>query len=90
MRERLEAPEWITEQVRNLLQLGRQGAHQVAARDLVEMCKQELFGASLMLFVTRAFMAWLNGLGLKAVSFRSQDMDLVRRHKPRLAVPHSF
>ncbi|MDP1650163.1 MAG: GSU2403 family nucleotidyltransferase fold protein [Rubrivivax sp.] len=90
MRGRIEAAEWSQEQVRNLRLLGMQVADKDAARVLVEMHNRELFSAGLVLVGTLAFMAWLNELGVKAVASRTQDIDLARRQKLKLAAPHSF
>lgn len=90
MRERIEAAEWSLEQVRNLRQLGMQVADKDAARVLVEMHNRELFSAGLVLVGTLAFMAWLNELGVKAVVSRTQDIDLARRQKLKLAAPLPF
>jgi hypothetical protein len=90
MRRRIEAAEWSQEQVRNLRQLGMQVADKDAARVLVELHNRELFAAGLVVVGTLAFMAWLNELGVKAIASRTQDIDLARRQKLKLAAPHSF
>ncbi|HJV60067.1 MAG TPA: GSU2403 family nucleotidyltransferase fold protein [Albitalea sp.] len=90
MRARIEAAEWSQQQVRALRQLGMQVADKDTARVLVEMHNRELFGAGLVLVGTMAFMAWLNELGVKAVASRTQDIDLARRQKLKLAAPLSF
>ena len=90
MRGRIEAAEWSQEQVRNLRQLGMQVAGKDAARVLVEMHNRKLFSAGLVLVGTLAFMAWLNEFGVKAVASRTQDIDLARRQKLKLAAPQSF
>ncbi|MGM9490817.1 GSU2403 family nucleotidyltransferase fold protein [Ideonella sp. YS5] len=90
MRQRIEAAEWSQEQVRNLRHLGMQVADKDAARVLVEVHNRELFRAGLVLVGTLAFMSWLNELGVKAVAARTQDIDLARRQKLKLAAPISF
>lgn len=90
MRHRIEASEWGQAQVRNLRQLGMQVADKDAARVLVEMHNRGLFSAGLVMVGTLAFMCWLNELGVKAVASRTQDIDLARRQKLKLAAPISF
>lgn len=90
MRGRIEAAEWSQKQVRNLRQLGMQVADKDAARVLVELHNRELFSAGLVMVGTLAFMSWLNELGVKALASRTQDIDLARRQKLKLAAPTSF
>lgn len=90
MRRRIEAAEWAQEQVRNLRQLGMQVADKDAARVLVEMHNRELFSAGLVVVGTLSFMSWLNELGVKALTSRTQDIDLARRQRLKLAAPISF
>jgi hypothetical protein len=90
MRQRIEAAVWRQEQVRNLRQLGMQVADKDVARVLVEMHNRELFGSGLVMVGTLAFMSWLNEFGVRAIASRTQDIDLARRHKLKLAAPISF
>jgi len=89
MSSRIESAAWGQEQVRMLRTLGMQVADKNAAVVLVEMHNRGLFAAGLVLVGTLAYMAWLNELGVRAVSSRSQDIDLARRHALRLATPFS-
>lgn len=90
MQRRIDAAEWTQGQVRDLRNLGMQVADKDAARVLVELHNRELFAAGLVLVGTLAFMAWLNELGVRAVSSRTQDIDLARRQALKLAAPQSF
>jgi hypothetical protein len=90
MSNRIESAAWRQEQVRMLRTLGMQVADKDAAVVLVEMHNRGLFVAGLVLVGTLAYMAWLNELGVRAVSSRTQDIDLARRHALKLATPVSF
>jgi hypothetical protein len=90
MRNRIESAAWSQEQVRMLRTLGMQVADKDAALVLVEMHNRGLFAAGLVLVGTLAYMAWLNEFGVHAVSSRTQDIDLARRHALKLATPVSF
>jgi hypothetical protein len=90
MSKRIESAAWSQEQVRMLGTLGMQVADKDAALVLVEMHNRELFAAGLVLVGTLAYMAWLNEFGVHAVSSRTQDIDLARRHALKLATPVSF
>lgn len=90
MSNRIESAAWGQEQVRMLRALGMQVADKDAALVLVEMHNRGLFAAGLVLVGTLAYMAWLNEFGVHAVSSRTQDIDLARRHALKLATPVSF
>lgn len=90
MSNRIELAVWSQEQVRMLRTLGMQVADKDAALVLVEMHNRGLFSAGLVLVGTLAYMAWLNEFGVRAVSSRTQDIDLARRHALKLATPVSF
>ena len=90
MRNRIESATWAQEQVRMLRTLGMQVADKDAALVLVEMHNRGLFAAGLVLVGTLAYMALLNGFGVHALSSRTQDIDLARRHTLKLAAPVSF
>ena len=90
MRNRIESATWSQEQVRMLRALGMQVADKDAALVLVEMHNRGLFAAGLVLVGTLAYMAWLNEFGVRALSSRTQDIDLARRHALKLATPISF
>ena len=57
---------------------------------LVELHNRGLFNAGLVLVGTLAFMSWLNELGVRAVVSSTQDIDLARRQKLKLAAPISL
>jgi hypothetical protein len=90
MSARIEAATWAQQQVRMLRTLGMQVADKDAALVLVEMHNRGLFAAGLVLVGTLAYMAWLNALGVQALSARTQDIDLARRQALKLATPVSF
>jgi len=90
MSNRIESAAWSQERVRMPRTLGMQVADKEAALVLIEMHNRGLFAAGLVLVGTLAYMAWLNGFGVRAVSSRTQDIDLARRHALKLATPVSF
>jgi hypothetical protein len=49
-----------------------------------------MLGAGLTIVGTLCYTAWLNELGAKAVSARTQDIDLAARQSLKLAAPQSF
>ena len=90
MSDRIEAAIWTQEQVRMLRGMGMQVADKDVALVLVELHNRGLFAAGLVLVGTLAYMAWLNGFGVRALTSRTQDIDLARQHALRLAAPVSF
>lgn len=90
MRERMAYHEWAAQQVSLLRKLGFQVADKPVARVLVELHNQNAFEAGLVLVGTLAYMAWLNELGGIVASARTQDIDLARRQRLKLAAPLSF
>lgn len=90
MRERIAFAEWSNSQVVALRKLGFQVADKAVARVLLELHHLGAFEAGLTLVGTLGYMAWLNELGVIAVAARTQDIDLARRQRLRLAVPLSF
>lgn len=90
MRERMAFSEWSVTQVVALRKLGFQVADKATARVLVELHNLGAFEAGLVLVGTLGYMAWLNELGIMAVSARTQDIDLARRQRLKLATPISF
>lgn len=90
MRERIAFSEWCVSQVSALRKLGFQVSDKAVARVLVELHNKGAFAAGLMLVGTLAYMAWLNELGVIAVSARTLDVDLARRERLRLAAPLPF
>ena len=85
--ERIAFADWAARQVRDLRKLQFQVADKDVARVLVELHNAGLVAAGLVLVGTLAWMAWLNELGAKAVSARTQDIDLARRQALSLAAP---
>jgi len=90
MSSRIESAAWSQEQVRMLRALGMQVADKDVAIALVEMHNRGLFAAGLVLVGTLAYTTWLNEFGVRAVNSRTRDIDLGRRHVPKLATPVSF
>ncbi len=60
------------------------------ARVLVELHDRGLLDPGLVVVGTLNYMAWLNELGARAVSARTQDIDLAARQRLKLAAPQSF
>ena len=89
-RDRVAFADWATRQVRDLRKLQFQVADKAAARVLVELYNTGLFANGLVVVGTMAYMAWSNELGAKAVIARTQDIDLARRQRLKLAAPQSF
>lgn len=90
MRERMAFGDWAAAQVSSLRKLGFQVADKPVARVLVELHNRGTFAAGLVLVGTLGYMAWLNELGAIATSARTQDIDLARRQRLKLAAPLSF
>jgi hypothetical protein len=90
MLDRIAFAEWMVDQVRNLRKLGYQVADKDIARVLVELHNRKLFEAGLVVVGTLAYMSWLNEYGAIAVAARTQDIDLARRQRLKLATPISF
>lgn len=90
MQERIEFANWSATQVSSLGKLGFQVADKAVARVLVELHNLGAFDAGLVLVGTLAYMTWLNEFGAIAVSARTQDIDLARRQKLKLAAPVEF
>ena len=80
----------MARQVADLRKLEFQVADKGVARVLVELHNREAFAAGLTVVGTLCYMAWLNELGAKAVAMRTQDLDLARRQRLKLAAPLPF
>jgi len=90
MQAQMDFAEWSAKQVVALRKLGFQVADKYTARVLVELHNQGAFAAGLTLVGTLGYMAWLNELGAIAITARTQDIDLARRQRLKLAAPISF
>lgn len=90
MQTQMDFAEWSQAQVVALRKLGFQVADKQTARVLVELHNLSAFDAGLVLVGTLGYMAWLNELGAIAVTARTQDIDLARRQRLKLAAPISF
>ena len=90
MRERIAAADWTSKQVGNLRKLGYQVADKGVAAVLLELNNRGLFDAGLTVVGTLAYMGWLNEFGAMAIAARTQDVDLARRQRLKLAAPISF
>ena len=90
MSNRIAYTEWMAEQVANLRKLGYQVADKGVASVLVELHNRRLFEAGLIVVGTLAYMSWLNEYGAMAVAARTQDVDLARRQRLKLATSVSF
>jgi hypothetical protein len=89
-RSQLAFAQWATDQVRNLRKLDFQVADKGVAGVMVELHNEGILAAGLILVGTLCYMAWLNELGVKAVSARTQDVDLAASGSLKLATPRSF
>jgi len=89
-RAELDFAQWMAAQVRDLRKLGFQVADKGVASVLVELHNKGLLAAGLVIVGTLSYMAWLNEIGARAVSARTQDIDLATRQSLKLAAPQSF
>jgi hypothetical protein len=89
-RAELDFARWTAAQVRDLRKLEFQVADKGVASVLVELHNNGLLAAGLSVVGTLCYMAWLNELGARAVSARTQDVDLATRQRLKLAAPRSF
>ena len=90
MQQRIAFADWSARQVRDLRKLQFQVADKAMARVLVEFANVGLFASGLVVVGSLGYMAWLNELGAKAVVARTQDLDLARRQRLKLAAPMPF
>lgn len=90
MRQQIEFAQWASKQISDLRKLEFQIADKGVARVLVELHNKGAFEAGLSVVGTLCYMAWLNELGAKAVSVRTQDVDLARGRRLKLAAPLPF
>jgi hypothetical protein len=88
--EDIEFARWVGTQVRTLRKLEFQVADRAVAGVLVELHNAGLLGAGLCVVGTLGYMTWLNELGVRAVTSRTQDIDLAARQDLKLAVSKSF
>jgi len=90
MRDRMELAQWMQAQVVALRKLGYQVVDKKMSRVLVELHNRGAFAAGLCLVGTLAYLAWLNELGAGASAPGTQDVDLARRTRLKLALPMPF
>jgi hypothetical protein len=90
MQGRIAHSEWTAKQVSALSKLGYQVADKGVASVLVELHNRKIFEGGLVLVGTLAYMSWLNEYGAMATAARTQDIDLARRQKLKLAATIPF
>ncbi len=90
MLDRIAYSDWTTKQVASLAKLGYQVADKGVASVLVELHNQKIFDAGLVMVGTLAYMSWLNEYGAMATAARTQDIDLARRQRLKLAANVPF
>lgn len=90
MQSRIAYSDWTTKQVSALSKLGYQVADKAVARVLVELHNRKIFAAGLVVVGTLAYMSWLNEYGAVATAARTQDIDLARRQRLKLATTVPF
>ena len=90
MQGRIAHSEWTAKQVSALSKLAYQVADKGAASVLVELHNRKIFEAGLVVVGTLAYMSWLNEYGAMATAARTQDIDLARRHRLKLATTVPF
>jgi hypothetical protein len=89
-RDRIDFAKWAAKQVSDLRKLEFQVADKAVSRVLVELYNAGAFEAGLTLVGSLCYMAWLNELGARAIAVRTQDLDLARRQRLKLAAPLPF
>ncbi len=89
-RDEIEFAGWMEKQTSLLRKIGFQVADKKTARVLVELHNRDLFTAGLVLVGTLAYTAWLNELGVIAITARTLDVDLARKGPLKLASPQAF
>ena len=90
MTNRIAFSDWMSKQVSALSKLGYQVADKGVASVLVTLHNRQMFKAGLLVVGTLAYMSWLNEYGAMATAARTQDVDLARRQKLRLAATIPF
>lgn len=90
MKDRIAFSEWMSKQVSALSKLGYQVADKGVASVLVTLHNRQMFKAGLVVVGTLAYMSWLNEYGAMATAARTQDIDLARRQKLKLAATIPF
>jgi hypothetical protein len=90
MEGRIAHSEWTAKQVSALSKLGYQVADKGVASVLVELHNRKIFEAGLVVVGTLAYMSWLNEYGAMATAARTQDIDLARRQRLKLATTVPF
>jgi hypothetical protein len=90
MQDRISHAVWTAKQTSALAKLGYQVADKGVASVLVELHNQQMFKAGLVVVGTLAYMSWLNEYGAMATAARTQDIDLARRQRLKLAATIPF
>jgi hypothetical protein len=90
MQARIAYSDWTTKQVSALSKLGYQVADKGVASVLVELHNRKIFAAGLVVVGTLAYMSLLNEYGAVATAARTQDIDLARRQRLKLATTVPF
>jgi hypothetical protein len=90
MQDRIAAASWTAKQVSALAKIGYQVADKGVASVLVALHNRRIFEAGLVVVGTLAYMAWLNEYGAIATAARTEDIDLARRQRLKLAATVPF
>lgn len=90
IREQIDFAKWVAKQVSDLRKLEFQVADKGVASVLIELHNRKAFEAGLVVVGTLGYMAWLNELGIKSVTLRTQDVDLARRQRLSIQAPLDF
>ena len=90
MQQRIAHSDWTARQISALSKLGYQVADKGVAGVLVELYNRKIFEAGLVMVGTLAYMSWLNEYGVRATAARTQDIDLARRQRLKLATTTPF
>ncbi len=90
MKNRIALSDWVSKQVSALSKLRFQVADKGVASVLVALHNRQMFKAGLLMVGTLAYMSWLNEYGAMATASRTQDIDLARRQRLKLAATIPF
>ena len=81
MRQRIELSKGLIERIRELAKLGFQVADNKAAATVAVLYNHGIFQAGAVLIGSHAFAVLLNGLGVRAVGYMTEDVDIAREHQ---------
>ncbi|MEX3956306.1 GSU2403 family nucleotidyltransferase fold protein [Trinickia sp. EG282A] len=81
VRERIELGKGLIDRIRELAKLGFQLSDNKTFATMGVLFNHGLFQAGAVLIGSHAFAALLNGLGIKAIAYQTEDIDIARGHQ---------